>query len=141
VRTTGEISRAIHLGEQKAKQAEIRSVINRFEEALRQHDIQTIETLVSLDIVVFENGHRNDGWQDFRDHHLLPQFKASSTRYETEIVKIEMAPSLAWAYSRMNRVYVRRKDNAPDVWTIYVLRRDGSSWKIAMLDWSVRRVE
>jgi ketosteroid isomerase-like protein len=123
------------------KEGRVGEVINRFEVALQQHDVQTIEALVSADIVVFENGHRNDGWQDFRDHHLLPEFKASRTTYRTEIVRIEATPSLAWGYCRMNRAYTPKKDNAPDVWTIYVLRKDGADWKIALLDWSVRRVE
>ncbi len=35
---------------------EVRNVISRFEVALQTHDIQAIETLVSQDIVVFENG-------------------------------------------------------------------------------------
>jgi len=103
---------------------EVRNVISRFEVALQKHDVQVIEELVSRDIVVFENGHRNDGWQDFRDHHLLPEFKASSTQYKTEVVRV-----------------VQKKDDSPDVWTIYVLRRNETSWKIIMLDWSVRRVE
>ena len=122
-------------------ETDIRDVIARFETALQQRDIQAIEALVSPDIVVFENGHRNDGWQEFRDRHLLPEFKHSSTKYGTEVVRVEATPSLSWAYSRMNRAYVHRKDNAPDVWTIYVLRRQGTSWKIALLDWSVRRIE
>src|SRR5437899_9317124 len=120
---------------------EVRNVISRFEVALQTHDIQGIEALVSHDIVVFENGHRNDGWQDFRDHHLLPEFKASSTQYKTEVVRVESTPSLAWGYSKMNRAHIQKKDDSPDVWTIYVLRRNETSWKIIMLDWSVRRVE
>lgn len=122
-------------------EAEVRKIISRFETALQQHDVQGIEGLVAPDIVVFENGHRNDGWQDFRDRHLLPEFKASRTAYKTEIVKIEATPNLAWGYSRMNRAYVPKKDDTPDVWTIYVLRSNETGWKVTMLDWSVRRVE
>lgn len=122
-------------------EAEVRKIISRFETALQQHDVQGIEGLVAPDIVVFENGHRNDGWQDFRDHHLLPEFNASRTAYRTELVKVEATPNLAWAYSRMNRAYIPKKDDMPDVWTIYVLRRNETGWKVAMLDWSVRRVE
>jgi|GEM_PF-5304054 len=120
-------------------EADVREVINRFEAGLQQHDLRAIETVVAPDIIVFENGRRNDGWQDFRDHHLLPEFKVSRTQYRTEIVRIEPAPAMAWGYSRMNRAY--KKDDAPDVWTIYVLRKDATGWKVAMLDWSVRRVE
>lgn len=122
-------------------EAEVRKIITRFERALQQHDVEGIGALVAPDIVVFENGHRNDGWQDFRDHHLLPEFKASRTAYRTEIVRVEATPNLAWGYSKMNRAYVPKKDDTPDVWTIYVLRRHETGWKVALLDWSVRRVE
>jgi ketosteroid isomerase-like protein len=122
-------------------EADVREVINRFEAGLQQHDLRAIEAVVAPDIIVFENGRRNDGWQDFRDHHLLPEFKVSRTQYRTEIVRIEPAPAMAWGYSRMNRAYSSKKDEAPDVWTIYVLRKDATGWKVAMLDWSVRRVE
>lgn len=122
-------------------EAEVRNIISRFETALQQHDVQGIEALVASDIVVFENGHRNDGWQDFRDRHLLPEFKASRTAYRTELVKVEATPNLAWGYSRMNRAHIPKRDDTPDVWTIYVLRRNETGWKVTMLDWSVRRVE
>jgi hypothetical protein len=60
-----------------APETEVREVVTRFEAALQKHDLQAVEALVSPDIVVFENGHRNDGWQDFREPHLLPEFKSS----------------------------------------------------------------
>ena len=33
--------------------------------------------LVSPDVVVLENGRRNDGWADFRDNHLIPEDRKS----------------------------------------------------------------
>ena len=122
-------------------EVEVRNIISRLETALQQRDLPTVEGLVAPDIVVFENGHRNDGWQDFRDHHLVPEFKRSSAPYKTEIVRVEATPNLAWGYSRMNRAYISKKDETPDVWTIYVLRKAETGWKLTMLDWSVRRVE
>ena len=80
----------------EADQTEVRSVITEFEKALQTRSIEKIESLVSADVVVFENGYRNDGWSDFRDRHLVPQFKASPTQYTSEIVKIDVGPSMAW---------------------------------------------
>jgi len=125
----------------RAPETDVREVVTRFEAALQKHDLQAVEALVSPDIVVFENGHRNDGWQDFREHHLLPEFKSPRVQYKTEVVRIEVTPSLAWGYSRMNRAYIARKDDRPDVRTIYVLRKSEGTWKIAVLNWSVRRLE
>ena len=48
-------------------ETQVRKLINEFESALAQKDIAKIESFVSPQIVVFENGYRNDGWRDFRD--------------------------------------------------------------------------
>jgi len=124
----------------EADQTEVRSVIGEFEKALQTQSLEKIETLVSSDIVVFENGYRNDGWSDFRDHHLVPQFKASPTMYRSEIVKIDVGPSMAWGYSRMSRAIVHTGDKRPDLWVVYVLKKEANKWKIVELSWSVRRV-
>lgn len=45
--------------------SEVRGVVAAFEAALEAKNLAKIESLVSAEIVVFENGYRNDGWQDF----------------------------------------------------------------------------
>ena len=42
--------------------AQVTAVVNRFERALQERNPAAVEALVSEDLVVFENGHRNDGW-------------------------------------------------------------------------------
>jgi hypothetical protein len=49
--------------------------ISEFESALAQKDIVKLGELVSPHIVVLENGYRNDGWQDFQDHHGTVDFE------------------------------------------------------------------
>ena len=127
------------IGQVEGDQREVRNVISAFENALQTRSVEEIESLVSPDIVVFENGYRNEGWQDFRDRHLTPQFKASSTQYRSEIVKVDVGPSMAWGYSRMSRAIIHVGDKRPDVWAVYVLRKEANKWKIVALDWSVRR--
>ena len=124
----------------EADQTEVRSVISEFEKALHTRSVEKIESLVSSDIAVFENGYRNDGGSDFRDRHLVRQFKASPTLYRSEIVKIDVGPSMAWGYSRMSRAIVHDGDKRPDLWAIYVLKKEASKWKIVELSWRVRRV-
>lgn len=105
---------------------DVRSVVTQFETALQKHDIEAVGRLVSPDIVVFENGYRNDGWADFRDHHLVPEFKAASTTYTTEIVRVDATPTMGWAYSEMTRNLPGPTRKRPDVWTSYVLRKQKS---------------
>ena len=124
----------------EADQTEVRSVVSEFEKALQTRSIEKIESLVSADVAVFENGYRNDGWADFRDRHLVPQFKASPSQYKSEIVKIDVAPAMAWGYSRMSRAIIHDGDKRPDVWAIYILKKEANKWRIVELSWSVRRV-
>ena len=51
---------------------QLRKLINDsdFFFALEQNPAK-IGTFVSSQIVVFENGYRNNGWQEFRDYHLM----------------------------------------------------------------------
>ncbi len=56
-------------------EAGVKSAIQQFHQAVERRDVAAIEALVSPDVVVLENGHRNQGWVDFRDHHLIPEFK------------------------------------------------------------------
>lgn len=128
------------MGQVEGEQREVRNVISDFENALQTRSIEKIESLVSADVAVFENGYRNDGWVDFRDRHLVPQFKTSPTQYRSEIVKIDVGPSMAWGYSRMSRAIIHVGDKRPDLWAIYILKKEANKWRIVELSWSVRRV-
>lgn len=119
--------------------SEVRGAVAAFEAALEAKDLAKIEKLVSPGIVVFENGYRNDGWEDFRDHHLIPEFKHSTSTYTSSVVKIDVSGDMAWAYSRMDRAHGSNNPEQPDVWSLYVLRRESGAWKIVVLSWSVRR--
>lgn len=120
-------------------ETQVRKLINQFESALAQKDTAKVGRFVSPKIVVFENGYRNDGWQDFRDNHLIPEFKHAGSQYTTTLLKVEVSPAMAWGYSSMKRVQFQNNNAEPDVWTSYILRKEDGKWKIVALTWSVRR--
>ena len=68
-------------------EAGVKSAIQQFHQALARHDVAAIEALVSPDVMVLENGHRNQGWGDFRDNHLIPEFKEPAAPSTWEFVK------------------------------------------------------
>ena len=76
---------------------EVKSIIQQFHQSLDRHDAAAIEALVSGDVVVLENGHRNDGWPDFRDNHLIPEFKEPAAPSKWEFVKVAASSEMAWA--------------------------------------------
>src|SRR5882762_11692776 len=49
-------------------------------------------------LTVFESGHANYGWADYRDHHLVPEMgEMKNTTYTFSDVKIHLAGKTAWA--------------------------------------------
>jgi ketosteroid isomerase-like protein len=123
-------------------ETEVKNVVQRFHDSLDRHDIAGIGALVSPDVVVFENGHRNDGWADFRDNHLIPEFKEPPAPSKWEFVKVVTSSEMAWGYTKQT-IEVTGKDGKHAgylVWSAYVLQTAGSTWKVVLLDWSVTRL-
>ncbi len=49
-------------------------------------------------LTVFESGHANYGWADYRDHHLVPEMgEMKNTKYSFSDIKIHLAGKTAWA--------------------------------------------
>jgi hypothetical protein len=71
-----------------ADEAGVKGVIQQFQQALQRRDVAAIEALVSPDVVVLENGHRNQGWADFSDNHLIPEFR--------EFEKVVASSEMGW---------------------------------------------
>jgi ketosteroid isomerase-like protein len=49
-------------------------------------------------LTVFESGHANYGWADYRDNHLGPEMREmKNTKYAFSDIKIHLAGNTAWA--------------------------------------------
>ena len=49
-------------------------------------------------LTVFESGHANYGWADYRDNHLVPEMKEmKNTKYTLSDIKVKVAGATAWA--------------------------------------------
>jgi len=49
-------------------------------------------------LTVFESGHANYGWSDYRDNHLGPEMREmKNTKYSFSDIKIHLAGKTAWA--------------------------------------------
>ncbi len=124
----------------KRSEAEARSVITEFHKSLTSRDLGAIEKLVAPEIVVLENGNRNDGWADFRDNHLKPEFKETAAPSSWELVKLVVTPKMAWGYTKQVVTVTREGGQEVEllVWAVYVLETREGQWKITLLDWSVK---
>lgn len=124
-------------------ESEVRRLVMSFERALTERSLVKVGSLVSPDIVVFENGHRNNGWEDFRDNHLKPEFEEPALQIKSEIVKVETTENMAWAYSRgaFSVKTARGENRSYELWSVYIFAGKESRCKIAVLDWSIRAVD
>ena len=49
-------------------------------------------------LIVFEQGHANYGWKDYRDNHLGPEMaEMKNTKYTLSDIRVHLAGTTAWA--------------------------------------------
>jgi hypothetical protein len=97
-------------------------------------DLRMLDGLWAHDagVTVFESGHTNYGWEDYRDHHLKPELEEmKNVRYRLSGIKTRVDGKTAWAtfkYTISADLKERRVEGA-GVGTA-VLENRGSGWKI-----------
>lgn len=126
-------------GSNPSAQMEVEDVVRRFHHALQERDVKGVEALVAEDLVVFENGERNNGWTDFRDNHLVPELQEPAPQTTWELVKAKADGSQAWAYT--HETFTSARGTRLVLWTVLILERRGPGWKIVLLDWSMGRAK
>ncbi len=68
--------------------------------AVEKGDLAALEKLWANDesVTVFESGHANYGWKDYRDNHLAPELKEmKNVKYALSNVKVKVSGMTAWA--------------------------------------------
>ncbi|MFQ5675786.1 MAG: hypothetical protein ACE5G1_07825, partial [bacterium] len=65
-------------GKLETESEAVTETLKSYAAAVESKNMQEIEKHVatSEDFTMFEGGHINWGWQDYRDHHLAPELKA-----------------------------------------------------------------
>lgn len=119
-------------------EAKVRAVIEQFEQGLAERNLAKIEPLMASDMVAFENGHRNDGWADFRDNHLVPEMKEPVPPSKAELVRLVATPQMGWGYTKTTLTLTRKGGEKVEatLWSVYVVEKRAEDWKIVVLDWS-----
>lgn len=78
----------------------VRDVLIQSATAFEKNDMAAMEKLWLNDesVTVFESGHANYGWMDYRDHHLGPEMKEmKNTKYTLTDIKVKVSGNTAWA--------------------------------------------
>lgn len=85
---------------QSAEEKAVRDVLTREAAAVEKGDLAALDKLWanSEDVTVFESGHANYGWADYRNNHLAPELKEfKNTKYSFSDLKVKVDGKTAWA--------------------------------------------
>ena len=81
-------------------EAAVRDTLLQSASSFEKNDIATATKVWANDesVTVFESGHANYGWADYRDHHLAPEMaEMKNTKYSFSDMKIHVSGNTAWA--------------------------------------------
>jgi len=112
----------------------IRNVLMQSATAFERGDMAAMEKLWAGDdsVIVFESGHANYGWADYRDHHLGPEMKEmKNAKYTLSDIRVKASGTTAWAtfkYAISADIGTRHVDGG-GLGTA-VLEKRGDDWRI-----------
>ena len=121
-------------GDQKTESEDVVQTMNKYAAAVRSMDIDQMEKYVvtSEDFSVFEGGHINWGWPDYRNNHLAPEFKAFlEFQYNYENIKAQVMGDMAYTTLKYNiAIKMKEREISGEGLATAVLVKQGGSWKI-----------
>ena len=84
---------------QTAEEKAVRDLLMREAAAVEKGDLAALDKIWanSEDVTVFESGHANYGWTDYRNNHLAPELKEfKNTKYSFSDLKVKVDGRTAW---------------------------------------------
>ena len=119
---------------QTSDERAVRDVLTREAAAIEKGDLAALDKLWANDesVTVFESGHANYGWADYRNNHLAPELKEfKNTKYAFSDLRIKVDGKTAWAtfkYMLAADVGARNVQSA-GLGTAVLEKREGA-WRI-----------
>lgn len=112
----------------------VTDVLTREAVAVEKGDLAALDKIWANteDVTVFESGHANYGWNDYRNTHLAPELKEfKNTKYSFSDLKVKVEGKTAWAtfkYSLAAEMGTRKIESG-GLGTAVLEKRDGK-WRI-----------
>ncbi len=112
----------------------VTNVLTREAAAVEKGDLAALDKIWanSEDVTVFESGHANYGWTDYRNSHLAPELKEfKNTKYTFSDLKVKIDGKTAWATFKyaLAAEMGTRKIESGGLGTAILEKRDGR-WQI-----------
>lgn len=112
----------------------VTDVLTQEAAAIEKGDLPALDKLWANDesVTVFESGHANYGWNDYRNTHLGPELKEfKNTKYAFSDLKVKVDGKTAWATFKYTLAadMGTRKIESGGLGTAVLEKRDGK-WRI-----------
>ena len=119
---------------QSGDESAVREALTQNAAAFERGDMAALNRLWANDesVTVFESGHANYGWADYRDNHLKPEMaEMKNTKYSLSEIKPRIAANTAWATFKytISADLKDRRVEASGLGTAVLEKRDGR-WQI-----------
>ena len=117
--------------------------LQSFDRAFMSKDLEALSAFYHPDVTVFEGGGVNNGWADYRDHHIGQEMKGfENLQFEHRNVAVHVLEGGATAYVTSEyalKTRVSGRDVDSGGLETLVLVRMGDMWKIRHSHTSARR--
>lgn len=113
----------------------IEASLKAYDVAFNAKDLDKLATFYHPEVTIYEGGGVNNGWADYRDHHLGPELKAfENLQFSHLEIKVTVLPGgqAAYATSRYTlRARMKDRDIDSEGLATYLLLKGGDgTWRI-----------
>ncbi|MBI2385327.1 MAG: nuclear transport factor 2 family protein [Elusimicrobia bacterium] len=126
-----------------SEEAAVRKVLGDYRTAMEARSVEKLAEVVSDGLLVLEGTYKNDGWKDYRDHHIGPEmaewkeFKVA----DPKLTKLEVGTDLAYAVQEATYTIVDAKGPVVLLGAeTVVLAKEAKGWRIRHLHLSAKRL-
>lgn len=121
-----------------ATDSQLKAAIEKYEQAFRSKDVETVKGLLAPDVLLYEHSVRNDGLQDVFENHLKPEImEFQDLQLDFSDVRVTPGAELALV-TRQYRVRGKLGERVIDATgnETMVWKKVTGSWKIAHIHYS-----
>ncbi len=123
--------------------ATVKTFIEAYDRAFNAKDLNRLATFYHPDVTIFEGGHVNAGWVDYRDNHLGPELKEMDDLQFSHVAVVPHVLSDGSAYVtadyRLKTKMEGKPVDAEGLETLILVKGADGAWKIRHSHTSSRR--
>ena len=113
---------------------QILAVLDHYRTAMETKSLKALGEVMDPQLLIYEGLHKNDSWEDYRDHHIAEHFKEwkEFKIQDPKVIELFVSGDLAYAVQMAtNRVVPENgKEKISDSVQTFVFRKGAQGWKI-----------